>query len=368
MNKHNYEHRYACKQTKHFFASQWRGCLVGARVRQSLTYITTLFILAALLFTSVLFARVGDAWARPLFATAPPLGTAASFAVLGGSTVTNIGPTIVTGNLGVSPGSAVIGFPPGIVSPPAAIHTADAVALQAQSDVTTAYTNLAGQACDVVLTGQNLGGLTLTPAVYCFSSSAFLTGILTLDAQGDPNAVFVFQIGSTLITAPNSSVVMINGAADCNVFWQVGSSATLDTNTTFVGNILALTSITLNTSASVSGRVLAQNGAVTMDSTTISASCAVTPPTPTATNTPIIVNTNTPTVVNTNTPVAVNTNTPTATSTLLPIATGALTPIATSTETPIIIPTMTDVPLGLDPVDEPSASQMSKLYLPLVIQ
>src|SRR6202049_136682 len=130
-----------------------------------------------------------------------------SFAVLGGSTVTNTAtPTTVNGNLGVSPGSAVTGFPPGIVTG-GTIHAADAVAAQAQSDLTTTYVNLANEACNTDLTGQDLGGKTLTPGVYCFSTSAQLTGALTLDAQGNPNAVFIFKIGSTLTTASASSVL-----------------------------------------------------------------------------------------------------------------------------------------------------------------
>jgi hypothetical protein len=195
------------------------------------------------------------------------LGTAQSFAVLGGSTVTNTNtPTVITGNLGVSPGSAVTGFPPGIVTG-GSIHAADSVAAQAQSDLTTAYNAVVSTPCTVDLTGQNLGGLTLTPGVYCFSSSAQLTGTLTLNALGNPNALFIFKMGSTLTTASASSVVVINpgSGSNCNVFWQVGSSATLGTGTSFLGNILALTSITLNTGASVTGRVLARNGAVTLD-------------------------------------------------------------------------------------------------------
>ena len=187
-----------------------------------------------------------------------------SFAVLGGSTVTNTGPTIVTGNLGVSPGSSVTGFPPGIVVG-GSIHAADAVAAGAQTELTTLYNTLASAACNTDLTGQDLGGLTLTPGVYCFASSAQLTGTLTLDAQGNSNAVFVFQMGSTLTTASASSVLLINGASSCGVFWQVGSSATLGTGTALAGSIVALTSITLNTGASVSGRTLARNGAVTLD-------------------------------------------------------------------------------------------------------
>ena len=204
-------------------------------------------------------------------AKAQSLGTAESFAVLGGSTVTNTGSSVVSGNLGVSPGSAITGFPPGTVVPPSTIHAADAVAGQAQSDLTIAYNALAGMACDTDLTGQDLGGLTLTPGVYCFSSSAQLTGTLTLNGSG----LFVFQIGSTITTASNSSVLLTNGGQACNVFWQVGSSATLGTGTAFVGNILALTSITLNTGADVSGRALARNGAVTMDTNKVSInSCA----------------------------------------------------------------------------------------------
>src|SRR5436853_4693827 len=140
-----------------------------------------------------------------------PLGTSQSFAVLGGSTVTNTGPSVITGNVGVSPGSSITGFPPGTVSG-GAIHAADATAAQAQSDLTTAYNTAAGTPCGVDLTGQNLGGLTLTPGVYCFSSSAALTGTLTLNLQGNPNAFFLFKIGSTLTTASGSSVVLINNA------------------------------------------------------------------------------------------------------------------------------------------------------------
>lgn len=195
------------------------------------------------------------------------LGSAEDFAVLAGSTVTNTGPTVVTGDLGVSPGTAVTGFPPGIVSQ-GTIHLNDAVAQQAQTDLTTAYTTLAGLPCGTDLTGQDLGTLVapLTPGVYCFSSSAQLTGTLTLDAQGDPDAEFIFQIGSTLTTASGSRVEVINGGTGCNVYWQVGSSATLGTTTSLVGNILAQASITLTTGANLEGRALARTEAVTLDS------------------------------------------------------------------------------------------------------
>lgn len=202
-------------------------------------------------------------------ANAQFLGTADSFAVLAGSMVTNNGPTVLSGDLGVSPGSAITGFPPGIVMN-GTTHAGDAVAMQAQSDVTTAYNVLANEAFSQNLTGQNLGGKTLLPGVYHFDTSAFLTGTLTLDTLGNPNTRFVFQIGSALITSPNSSVLVVNSSDDCNVFWQVGSSATLDTGTVFDGHILALTSITANTGATINdGSLLARNGAVTLTSNTV---------------------------------------------------------------------------------------------------
>ncbi len=208
------------------------------------------------------------------------LGTADSFAVLAATTVTNTGPTVINGNLGVSPGTAVTGFPPGVVTG-GTIHAGDTVAMQAQTDKHAAYTFAAGESGATDLSGQDLGGLTLTPGVYKFSSSAQLTGTLTLNAQGDPNAVFLFQIGSTLTTASASDIDLINGAQGDSVFWQVGSSATLGTTTDFAGNILALTSITLNTGATIQcGRALADNGAVTLDTNIVSidtAGCETTP-------------------------------------------------------------------------------------------
>ncbi len=220
--------------------------------------------------TSVLFAAVVGSGATALYAAAPPLGTVQSFAVLGGSTVTNTGSSVITGDLGVSPGLAITGFPPGIVN--GTTHAGDAVALQAQSDLVIAYNSLAGQACNTDLTGQDLGGKTLTQGVYCFTTSAQLTGTLSLDAQGDSAAVFVFKIGSTLTTASSSIVQMLNGGSACNVFWQVGSSATIGSGSTFSGNILALTSITLNTATNVTGRILARNGAVTLDTNLVDVS------------------------------------------------------------------------------------------------
>ena len=195
------------------------------------------------------------------------LGTATSFAVLGASTVTNTGPSIINGDLGVSPKSAVTGFPPGIVN--GTIHASDGVAAQAQADLKTAYNNAAGQACNTNLTGKDLGGKTLTAGVYCFSSSAGLTGALTLNAKGVAGARFIFQIGSTLTTASSSTVNLVNGAQPCNVFWQIASSATLGTSTSFVGNIMAHASVTMTTGATLQGRALARTGAVTLDTNVI---------------------------------------------------------------------------------------------------
>lgn len=169
------------------------------------------------------------------------LGTAQNFGVLAGSAVTNTGATTVNGNVGVSPGSSVTGFPPGVVVG-GAIHSNDAVAMQAQNDLTTAYNNIASTPCTVDLTGQDLGGLTLTPGVYCYASTAQLTGTLTLNALGNANALFLFKIGSALTTASGSSVTVINnGGSSCNkAYWQVGSSATIGTGSSFAGDILAL--------------------------------------------------------------------------------------------------------------------------------
>ena len=239
-------------------------------------YLTiTRFLIVSLALVSIL-VKVS---ASPLTSIAPGLGSAESFAVLAGSTVTNTGPTLIDGNLGVEPGSAVTGFPPGMVLAPGTIHAANAVALHAQNDVVTTYNTLAGLACNENLTGQDLGGLTLTPGVYCFNSAVGLTGVLTLNAQGNPNAVFVFKIGTTLTTASNAQVIVINSdnqacnVAVNNVFWAVGTSATLGTGTAFAGNLIAFTSNTLTTKASVSGRVIALGGAVTLDTNKISTVC-----------------------------------------------------------------------------------------------
>ncbi|MEO6325223.1 MAG: ice-binding family protein, partial [Thermoanaerobaculia bacterium] len=215
-----------------------------------------------------------------LFAARPAaaqisLGTAQTFGVLALAGVTNTGASTVNGNVGVSAGTAAIGFPPGIIVG-GALHNNDAVAMQAQADLTTAYNDIVATPCQVDLTGQNLGGLTLTPGVYCFTSTAQLTGTLTLDALGNPNALFLFKVGSSLTTASGSAVNVINnGGTSCRkVFWQIGASATIGTGATFIGDILAQTSITITTGASSTGRALARTGAVTLDTNSINA-CGV---------------------------------------------------------------------------------------------
>jgi hypothetical protein len=188
------------------------------------------------------------------------------FSVLAGSTVTNTGSTVVSGDVGVSPGTAVTGFPPGLAG--GTIHIADGAAALAQSTLTAGYIDAAGRSGGTSVAG-DLVGQTLTTGVYKSTSSLAISGDVTLDAQGNSAAVFIFQIASTLTTGSGSHVVLANGAKACNVFWQVGSSATLGTNSVFKGNILALTSITITTGVNLEGRALARNGAVTLDTDVI---------------------------------------------------------------------------------------------------
>ncbi len=203
--------------------------------------------------------------------TGVPLGTAASFAVLAASTVTNSGPTIVSGNLGVSPGSAVTGFGPGngqVVN--GSIHAGDTTAAQAQLDLTTAFNNAAGRPNPTALPA-DIGGTVITPGVYNAPVSLAITGNVTLDGQNNASSVFIFQIPTTLTTSTNSSVTLINQAGACNVFWEVGSSATLLTASLFNGTVLAAASVSLGTGVVVNGRVLAQSGAVTLLSNRVTA-------------------------------------------------------------------------------------------------
>jgi hypothetical protein len=199
-----------------------------------------------------------------LAATDPGLGVAGSFAVMAGTTVTNTGPSWITGQVAVAPGAAVTGFPPGTSG---VQHRGDSVATTAQTNLTAAYTNAAAQPCPGThnFSGVNLGGKTLVPGVYCQTTAPTLTGTLTLNGSG----IYIFQIGSTLITASGSRVVLIGGAQPCQIFWQVSSSATIATSTTFVGTIMALTSIAMQTKATLNGRALARNGATTLDTNRI---------------------------------------------------------------------------------------------------
>ena len=226
--------------------------------------IVTILLLGLLLFETCTFASNVVSAVSP---TTVLLGSAANFSVLAGSGITNTGPTTIYGDVGTFPTTSETGFDS--VTIIGTNHMGDAVTQQAKTDLVTAYNDAAGRT-PVTTVPTELGGTTLTPGVYNSESGTFgITGTLTLDGQGDPNAVFIFQTASTLITATGSVVSLINGAHACNVFWQVGSSATIQTTSTFVGTILALTSITMNTGATVDGRLLARNGAVTLDSNTI---------------------------------------------------------------------------------------------------
>ncbi|WP_375478853.1 ice-binding family protein [uncultured Jatrophihabitans sp.] len=230
---------------------------------------------------SATLLAAGVATSSPAFAAAPGLGSAASYSVLAGSTATNTGTSVLSGDLGVSPGYAITGFSTAVIG--GATHDNDSQAAQAESDLTTAYNVAAG----LTPTGGDLGsalvGGTHDPGVYNAASALDMSGTVTLDGQGDPDSVFVFQVGSGFTSASNSHIVLTGAAQACNVFWQVGSSATLGTNSSFVGTIMALDSITVTTGTTVEGRALARNAAVTLDNNVFTAStCATTSPTTSA--------------------------------------------------------------------------------------
>lgn len=219
---------------------------------------------------------------------AVPLATAGNYSVLAATTVTNTNPSVLGQSVGLSPGTSIVGFPPGIVLAPGTIEASSPVTLQAQNDLTTGYANAAGRSVEFTQTNPDLVGQTLIPGVYAATAKAplSLSGQLVLDGQSNPNAVFIFQTDSTLITATGSTIVLINGASECNIFWQVGSSATLGSGSVFIGNILALTSITVESAVVVHGRALARTGAVTLDNDTFTQpscvpSVATSPPTTT---------------------------------------------------------------------------------------
>ncbi|HVA52485.1 MAG TPA: ice-binding family protein [Acidimicrobiales bacterium] len=277
-------------------------------------------------------------------ATPINLGSATPYAIVAASTITNTGSSVITGDVGLSPGTAITGFPPGHVN--GTTDAADATSLGAQNSSTAAYLVAAGETPTSPVAGGTLGGTTLQPGIYKSTSSLALTGTLTLNGGGNANAVFIFQAGSTLTTASGSSVVLEGGAQACNVFWTVGSSATLGTTTSFVGTILAKTSVSLSNGASVQGRLLAQTGAVTLISNTVNApTCAA-------------ATTTTTTATTTTTTATTTTTTATAPTTTLPGSKGTTTTTkpAKRRTTTTLAKSSTIIPVGAPKTGEGGAA------------
>jgi len=280
-----------------------------------------------------------------------PLGTAATFAVLAGTGITNTGSTVLVGDVGTCPTPATTGFPPGVVVG-GTNHGNDAAACAAKADLLASYNDAAARTPTIAYAvPTDLGGMTLVSGVYSSPSSLALTGTLILDAGGNPDAAFVFQAGSTVVTASNSHVVLINGAQACNVFWQVGSSATLGTGTTFVGSILALTSITATTNATVEGRLLARNGATTLDTNVVNVpTCAAAVPPTTTTTTAAGAEPTTTTTSTGGAPTTTTTSTlalPTTPTSVALTGTPGLTTATTGQGVPVTPPVNFDRPPGL---------------------